>query len=116
MKMHYPGSFLLEVYGSFGQTLLQVKKEDGQFLLIAGDEKTTDEAVFEKRYGFSVCRLMDDLAARGSREETPGGFVMRREGYIVRYGQDRRGRRNICWEGQKGSICLTFDQIDFTGQ
>ncbi len=116
VKMDYPGSFLLEVYGAFGQTLMQVKKEDGQFLLVAGDEKTTDEAVFEKRYGFSVSRLMDDLSARGPREETPDGWVMQREGYIVRYGQDRRGRRKICWEGQKGSICLTFDRIDLSGQ
>ena len=115
VKMHYPRSFLFEVFGSFGQTLLHVEKEDGRFLLMAGDEKTTDESVFEKQYGFSVSRLMDDLSARGRREEAPGGWVITREGYTVRYGQERHGRRNVCWQGEKGTICLTFDQMDFSG-
>ena len=115
VKMEYPRAFLFEVYGGFGQTLLHVKKEGGQFLLVAGDEKTTEEAVFEKRYGFSVGQLMDDLSLRGRREETPDGWVIERERYTVRYGQDRRGRRKICLEDRKGSICLTFDRIDYTG-
>jgi hypothetical protein len=116
VRMAYPDLFILEVYGPFGQTLVYVKKEAGTFLLVAGEEKTADEGVFEKKYGFSVRQFMDDLRARGRKEETPGGWTISRHGYDVRYGQDGRGRRNISWEGEKGSICLTFDDISFSRQ
>ncbi len=116
VSMGYPDRFLLEVYGPFGQTLVYVRKEAGRFLLVAGDEKTTDEAVFEQRYGFRISRFINDLAMRGSRQQTPEGWTMEHEDYRVDYGQDRRGRRRICWESRDGSICLTFDEISLTGQ
>ncbi len=115
VTMAYPDQFLLEVYGPFGQTLIYVRKEAGRFLLVAGDEKTTDEAVFERKYGFRLSQFIDDLAMRGDRQETPQGWTMEHENYRVDYGQDRRGRRQICWESGDGSICLTFDTITFTG-
>ena len=116
VSMEYPDRFLLEVYGPFGQTLIYVRKDAGRFLFVAGDEKTTDEAVFEERYGFPVSRFINDLAMRGDRQETSEGWTMEHENYRVDYGQDRRGRRKICWESRDGSICLTFDAINFAGQ
>jgi hypothetical protein len=104
------------VYGSFGQTLVYVKKEGERFLLIEGDEKTSDEALFEAKYGFRVGQFIDDLAMKVQREATPGGWTAERGRYRVAYGQDRRGRKRICWEGGDGSICLAFDEISFTGQ
>jgi hypothetical protein len=115
VSMAYPDQFILEVYGPFGQTLIYVRKEAGRFLLVAGDEKTNDEAVFEQRYGFRLSRFMNDLAMRGDKQETTQGWTMEHEDYRVDYGQDRRGRRKICWESRDGSICLTFDTIKFTG-
>ena len=73
VSMEYPDRFLLEVYGPFGQTLIYVRKDAGRFLLVAGDEKTTDEAVFEERYGFPVSRFIDDLAMRGRQAGDAGG-------------------------------------------
>ncbi len=115
MSLAYPDRFLLEVYGPFGQTLIYVRKEAGQFLLVAGDEKTTDEAVFEQRYGFPLSRFIDDLAMRGDRQEAPQGWTVEHDNYRVDYGQDRRGRRQICWESGDGKICLTFDALTFAG-
>ena len=115
IKMVYPDFLDLEVFGSFGQTLLYVKKEGDRFLLVAGEEKTTDEALFEERYGLSIRQLMDDLAMRGQRRETPAGPVLERGQYRVLYGQDRHGRRKLCWESSEGSICLSFSEIGFGG-
>ena len=115
IKMTYPDMLDLEVFGPFGQTLLYVKKEGDRFLLATGEEKITDEAIFEERYGFRPEQLMDDLAMRGQKRETPAGLVAERGQYRVLYGQDRQGRRKICWEGREGSICLSFSEIGFAG-
>jgi hypothetical protein len=112
LMMDYPDKFILEVYGAFGQTLVYVKKEGDSFLFMAGDEKSTNEVPFEEAYGLTVRQLMDDLAMKGERQETPDGLVIRRGGYRVVYTQDR-GRRRTCWEGREGRICLTFDEIRF---
>ncbi len=113
LRMEYPAVFLLEVYGPFGQTLVYVKKEPSRFLFVAGDEKSTDEGVFQKVYGLSTRQLIDDLAMKGQKEESPGGVVLRRADYRVVYGQDRAGKTKICWEGRDGRICLTFNDISF---
>ncbi|MGD0229065.1 MAG: hypothetical protein ABSC19_01745 [Syntrophorhabdales bacterium] len=115
-QVEYPNRLLVEVYGPFGQTLVYVKKEAGRFVLIAGDERTTDETLFEQKYGFRVEQFMDDLLVRGQRQETPEGFVTEHASYLVRYGHDRQGRRKICWQGRNGSICLAFDEMNFVGQ
>ncbi len=116
VSMEYPDRFLLEVYGPFGQTLIYVRKDAGGFLLVAGDEKATDEAVFEERYGFRLSQFMSDLAMRGHRLETPQGWTKEHENYRVDYGQDGRDRRKVCWESTDGSICLTFDAMNLAGQ
>jgi len=115
LRMDYPDALLFEAYGSpFGQTVLHVEKTGSTFLLIAGSEKTTDERPFVEKYGFGVEQLMDALALKGPKEETPEGLLVRHEGYRVLYGQDRRGRKTMCLEKTDGSVCLAFSQITFT--
>ncbi|OPY71061.1 MAG: hypothetical protein A4E57_00062 [Syntrophorhabdaceae bacterium PtaU1.Bin034] len=116
IRMEYPDILLLEVFGPFGQTLVYVSKEADRFLLVAGEEKTTDEALFRKTYGFSVQQFIDDLALKGQTNETPEGSVAERRGYKVIYSQDNRGRRKMCWQGAEGRICLTFSDISFVRQ
>lgn len=113
VKMGYPDHLVFEVYGPFGQTLVYVKKAPGEFLVIAGDEKSTDESLLRKRFGLDARDLIDDLAMRGQRKEMPEGTVIERERYRVEYSQDRRGRRVICWKGPDGTICLTFGDVQF---
>jgi len=114
IKVAYPDHLFLEVYGPFGQTLLHLRRDDDQFLLIAGEERTTDEKLLVERFHFTVQELMDDLAMKGERNETPDGFATLRKDYKVYYGHDRRGRRNMCWKREDGSFCLAFNEITLT--
>lgn len=115
LKMEYPDALLFEAYGSpFGQTVLHLEKKDGTFLLIAGNKKTTEEAPLVERYGFGVGQLMDALAMKGNKQETPEGILVRHEDYRVLYSQDGRGRKTMCLEKADGRVCLAFSQIAFT--
>lgn len=114
MNMAYPGSLLFEVYGSvFGQTIVHLEKNGDKFLLIAGNEKSTDEERISREYGFGVRELMDGLAMKGERKETPEGIVIDHGDYRAVYGQDRKGRRTVCWEREDGRLCLTFTEVSF---
>ncbi len=114
VKTDYPDHLVFEVYGPFGQTLVYVKKTPNEFLVIAGDEKSTDEKLLKERFGLDARDLIDDLAMRGERKETQEGIIVIERGdYRVEYTQDRRGRRLICWKGTDGRICLTFSEIQF---
>ena len=113
LRMEYPQIFFLEVYGSFGQTLVHVKKEGDAFLVIAGDEKATEERLFEDKTGLRLQQFMDDLAMRGERRRLPDVTAIERARYRVLYGQDRRGRRTITWEGDDGTMMLLLPQVSF---
>jgi hypothetical protein len=113
VKMSYPDHVVFEVYGPFGQTLVYVKKAPNEFLVIAGDEKSTDEGLLTQRFGLRARDLIDDLAMRGQRKEAPEGITIERANYRVEYTQARKGRRVICWKGTDGRICLTFGEIQF---
>ena len=114
LQMDYPTLFVLDIYGMFGQTIAYVKKERANFLLVAGDEKTTDERAFEERYGLRIEDFMDDLAMKGEKRQLNGSTIIERPRYRVIYGQDRRGRREITWEGPDGTMRLLFTQVSFT--
>ncbi len=113
LRMEYPSFFLLEVYGMFGQTIAYVKKENGSFLLIAGDQKSTDQSAFEELYGLKIEDFMDDLAMNGPRQQVDGKTVIERPRYRVVYDQDRRARRKITWQGPDGKMELLFTQVSF---
>ncbi len=114
LQMDYPFLFVLEIYGMFGQTIAYVKKERGNFLLVAGDEKSTDERLFEKRYGLRIEDFTDDLAMRGESKKVDESTIIERPSYRVIYNQDRKGRRKMTWEGPDGTMQLLFTQVSFT--
>jgi len=116
LKMSYPDNLILEVYGSFGQTFVHLQKEGPRFLLIAGEEKTTDEKLLVDRFHFTVGELIEDLALRGEKRETADGWVATREDYQVVYSHDRRGRRNMCWVREDSRLCLTFNELNSAGR
>jgi hypothetical protein len=114
LNMRYPDALLFEVYGRpFGQTVVHLQKDGDKFLLIAGNEKTTNEALLTERYGFGVRQLMDGLAMKGDRQDSATGLSIQHEGYCVVYGQDRRGGRTVCWEREDGKLCLDFTDVSF---
>jgi hypothetical protein len=114
LRMDYPSLFVLEIYGMFGQTIAYVKKERENFLLVAGDERSTDERAFEERYGLRLEDFMDDLVMKGDGKQVGGSTVIQRSNYRVIYDQDRKGRRKMTWEGRDGSMQLLFTQVSFT--
>lgn len=116
VRMEYPDRFLLEVFGPFGETLVYVHKEAGRFLLVAGDKKTTDEAVFARRYGFGISQFLNDLALGAQKQEMPEGWTTEHERYRVEYNLDSQGRKMIRWENRNGSVCLTFDELSLVRQ
>jgi hypothetical protein len=116
IRMEYPDVLLLEVYGPFGQTLVHLKKEADKFLLVTGEERTTDEGSLQDKYGFGVRQLMDSLAMKGPIQETAEGLIIQHQDYRVVYGQDRRGRRTMRLENGDGSIRLTFTEMIFVKQ
>jgi hypothetical protein len=113
VSLSYPDRLFLEVYGTFGQTIVHIEKNHEKFLFIAGDEKTNDERALSQKFGFTSRELMDDLTMRGLKEKSSEGTVIRRPAYEVIYSRDRRGRSTICWERPDGHICLVFDKIGF---
>ena len=114
LRMDYPSVFVLEIYGMFGQTIAYVKKEHENFLLVAGDEKSTDKRAFEQRYGLRIEDFMDDVAMRGEKERVNGSITITRPNYRVIYDEDRKGRRKMTWEGPDGKMQLLFTQVSFT--
>jgi hypothetical protein len=114
VQMDYPTLFVLEIYGMFGQTIAYVKKEREEFLLVAGDEKSTDKRAFEERLGLRLDAFMDDVAMKGEKEQVNGSTIITRPNYRVIYGQDRKGRRKMTWEGPDGRMELLFTQASFT--
>lgn len=115
LKMEYPGTLNLEIYGPFGQTIAFLKKNEQEFLFAAGDERITSESVFHQRIGMDVKVFMDDIAMRGDKVDAPGGAYIVRDNYRVTYGHDKRGRRMIRWEGTEGRISLTLTDETFNG-
>jgi hypothetical protein len=112
LELESPSMFLFEVYGLFGQTLLQVKKEGVRVDIVTGEGRKESEKLFEEQYGMGVDSFIDDLMMKGAIKETAQGNYIERAGYKVLYGSSR-DRPNICWLNPDGSICLTFTELIF---
>jgi hypothetical protein len=113
LSLTYPSHFFLEVYGSFGQTLVHVERNKDSFLFMAGDEKTNDELALSKKFGLSAQQLMDDLTARGSIETASRRHIIPRQGYDVVFSHTKKGKQTACWERLESKICLVFDKVVF---
>jgi hypothetical protein len=112
LKLAYPDSIQFEVYGPFGDTVVYLRKAEGAFLLMAGDEKFVDEKAFERRFDINLKDFMDDIMRKGPIEEGPDGPFVQREKYRVVY-KVGEGGSTVCWEGADGSICMRFLEARF---
>jgi hypothetical protein len=110
LTLKYPEEIQLEVYGPFGDTAVYLKKDGDAFLLVAGDERYTDEKGFERKFSIRLKDFIDDIARRGAGE-SPGASV-KRDTYTVTYSLGGRTNR-ICWEGRDGRICVRFLEARF---
>jgi hypothetical protein len=112
LQLESPSMLLFEVYGPFGQTLLQVKKKGERVDIMTGEGRTESEKLFEEQYGMGVDGFIDDLMMRGMVKETAEGNYIDRTGYKVLYTSDG-DRPRIRWLNPGGLICLTFTELVF---
>ncbi|MCX8021645.1 MAG: hypothetical protein N2745_02610 [Syntrophorhabdaceae bacterium] len=114
VKVRYPDTFRIEIYGPFGETQVMIDKKGDDFLFTSRDEIIRDEKMFEKRFGITLGNFMEDITLRHYRDENsdqPYVYV-KREGYLLMY--ELKGLKDrICWKGGDGSICLSFIEANF---
>jgi hypothetical protein len=112
LSLDYPDRLQFEVYGPMGDTAVYLKKDGGRFLLVAGNEKFSDERAFEEKFDITLSNFLDDVTMRTPREGGTEGLYALRERYRVSYNLGGR-RNNICWEGPEGKICIRFLEARF---
>lgn len=114
LKLESRSMLLFEVYGPFGQTVLQVKKVGERIDIITAQGGTAKERLFEEQYGMSVNDFIDDLLMKGPLKQTAeGAYIDRSKGYRVSY-EGNTDRPKICWLNPEGSICLSFTELILT--
>jgi len=112
LSVDYPDRLQFEVYGPMGDTAVYLKKEGAKFLLVAGDEKFSNEKAFEDKFDITLKDFLDDVTLRTPRGNGEESAYALRERYRVSY--DLAGRRNnMCWEGTEGRICIRFLEARF---
>lgn len=112
LRLQYPDRLCMEVYGPFGETAFYLRREQDTFLVIGGDERITDQQVFEKRFGIKLSTFIDDIALRAVRKGNKGENLVERDGYRVIYnfgGDENR----ICWRSVEATICIRFLEARF---
>jgi hypothetical protein len=112
LSLNYPDKLQFEIYGPMGDTAVYLKKEGGRFLLVAGDEKFSDEKAFEDKFDITLSNFLDDITLRTPREIGTESLYAIRERYRVSYNLGGR-RNNMCWEGPEGKICIRFLEARF---
>lgn len=113
LKVEYPGSIFIEVYGPFGNTVLSVARSGDRFVMHAENKELTNEDDFFRFFHIRIDDIIEDLTFKGTL--TGSGSVMRKErgNYTVTYytGDDEN---RICWRGQKGDFCVKFLEANFS--
>jgi len=113
LRVDYPDTLLVEVYGPFGNTVVYIKKDRDGFLLENQEVRDTEEGKFEKEFGIRLSDFIADITMKGIRgpdEKDPS--VVQRRGYTVTYRLDN-GENTICWRGTDGHICIEFLEVSF---
>lgn len=104
LKMDYPDSLRIEIYGPFGETEVVMTKNKNDFLLITRDERLTDTRRFEEIFGISLAHFMEDIATKGS---------VARPDYRVVSRLDSE-KQDMVWYGSAGLITMKFLEARFT--
>jgi len=111
--MDYPSQLRMELYGPFGNTLMLLKKDNENFLLVTKDEKITDPTLFEDRFGFKIREFMDDIAMIPQKSLAGNGqLTVQKAAYRVLYRSNNK-ESTMCWENREGSICIKFLEVKF---
>ena len=110
----YPNLLQMEIYGTFGDTIMFLKKDGDDFLLATKEERFRDPRLFEDRFGIKLQEFMDDIAMISKEDAVDDShFFVQRQGYRVLYTL-KDNENTICWEGKDGTICVKFLEVKFT--
>lgn len=114
LKVNYPGSIFIEVYGPFGNTVLSVVRTNGRFLMHTENEELTNEKEFYRLFHITIDDIIEDLTFKGPLTESGAGILYKeRDNYMVTYytGDDEN---SICWSGPEGDFCVKFLEANFS--
>jgi hypothetical protein len=113
LRVQYPHTLLVEVYGPFGNTILSIEKNKDVFSLKTDSGVTTDEKRFYNLFHMTTEDLIKDLTMRGIKQRSADGVeFIEREGYRVQYYLTDTDSR-MCWIGHDGKMCIKFLEIRF---
>jgi hypothetical protein len=112
LSLDYPDKLQFEIYGPVGNTIVYLKKDGDRFLLVAGDEKFSDENAFEEKFDITLRNFLDDVTLRTKLENSADSLYAVRERYRVSYNLSDQNNK-ICWEGAEGRICIRFFEARF---
>jgi hypothetical protein len=114
LKLEYPDKLIIDVYGTFGDTVIHLEKEGEKYLLVTKEGSTSEEAEFEQDFGIKLSEFIDDLVLKDYRRGETGNKYIQKRLYKVKYDLDNSGGDNsICWEMKDGDMCITFLEIKF---
>ncbi|MBA4390363.1 MAG: hypothetical protein C0399_05440 [Syntrophus sp. (in: bacteria)] len=113
LKLDYPETLFIEVYGPFGSTIVSIEKDKGRFVMNAGNDVLNDEKRFRDIFKMKIEDFINDITMRGERKrESDGTFSIQREDYRTIYHLND-SENKICWVSPEGTICITFLEINF---
>jgi len=114
LKVEYPHSIFIEVYGPFGNTVLSVARSDGRFVMHAENKEVTNENEFYRLFHIRIDDIIEDLTFKGPLVGPEAGILYKeRDNYMVTYytGDDEN---RICWSGPEGVFCINFLEVNFS--
>ena len=113
LKIDYPETLSIEVYGPFGNTVVSIEKDKGRFVMRAGNDEVNDEKRFRDIFKIRVEDFMNDITMRGERKkESDDAFSIQRDGYKTIY-RFNDSENKMCRVSPEGTICITFLEVNF---
>lgn len=113
IKLNYPDTLFLEVYGPFGETVFSIQKKKNSLAIRAGNDTFADESQFFDMFKMTTRDFIDDIALKGiKRQDTDGTSYLFKEQYQVTYSLGS-GKDKICWKNPQGTLCIRFLEATF---
>lgn len=114
LKVEYPDSLYIEIYGPFGNTILSVARSQESFAMRMNNEVIDDEDVFYRLFHIKIDDIIDDLMLRDNLiSKDDGTLYKERDDYRVFYLNGHEGS-SICWKGPQGDFCIRFLEVNFS--
>lgn len=113
LKVKYPDSIFMEVYGPFGNTILTVSRSGGHFLMHTDDREITDENEFYRMFRININDIIEDLTLKGFTVIEGDDRYKQRGDYRIFYRTNDNGGR-ICWKRPGEDFCINFLEVSFS--